>query len=41
MKDNIGAVVGAIVGVIILYIIEPIITFGAGWFGGWILMNIS
>ena len=40
MKDNIGTVVGAIIGVIILCIIEPIIIFGAGWFGGWILMKI-
>lgn len=40
MENKIGAVVGAIVGVIILCIIEPIITFGAGWFGGWILMKI-
>ena len=37
MKDNVGAVVGAIIGVIILCIVEPIIIFGAGWFGGWIL----
>lgn len=40
MKDNVGAVAGAIIGVIILCIIEPTITFGAGWFGGWILMKI-
>lgn len=40
MKDNVGTVVGAIIVVIILCIIEPIIIFGAGWFGGWILMKI-
>ena len=40
MKDNVGAVVGVIIGVIILCIVEPIIVFGAGWFGGWILMKI-
>lgn len=40
MKDNVGVVIGAIIGVIILCIIAPIITFGAGWFGGWILMKI-
>ena len=36
MKDYIGV----IIGIIILCIIEPIIIFGAGWFGGWILMKI-
>ena len=36
MKDCIGV----IIGIIILCIIEPIIIFGAGWFGGWILMKI-
>ena len=30
----------AIIGVIILCIVEPIIIFGAGWFGGWILMKL-
>ena len=30
MKDYIGV----IIGIIILCIIEPIIIFGAGWFGG-------
>ena len=32
--------IGVIIGIIILCIIEPIIIFGAGWFGGWILMKI-
>ena len=32
--------IGVISGIIILCIIEPIIIFGAGWFGGWILMKI-
>ena len=36
MKDCIEL----IIGIIILCIIKPIIIFGAGWFGGWILMNI-
>ena len=36
MKDCIGV----IIGIIILCIVEPIIIFGAGWFGGWILMKI-
>jgi hypothetical protein len=36
MKDCIEL----IVGFIIWCIIKPIIIFGAGWFGGWILMNI-
>ena len=31
---------GIIIGLVILYIIEPIIIFCAGWFGGWILMKI-
>ena len=30
----------AIVSVIILGIFLPVIIFGAGWFGGWILMKI-
>ena len=30
----------AIVSVIILSIILPVIIFGAGWFGGWVLMKI-
>ena len=30
----------AIVSVIILGIFIPVIIFGAGWFGGWILMKI-
>ena len=29
-----------IIGLVILCIIEPIIIFCAGWFGGWILMKI-
>lgn len=36
MKDCIGV----IIGIIILCIISPILVFGAGWFGGWILMKI-
>lgn len=40
MKDNVGVVIGTIIGVIIICIIAPIIIFGAGWFGGWILMKI-
>lgn len=36
MKDCIEL----IIGIIILCIIKPIIIFGAGWFGDWILMNI-
>lgn len=40
MKNNAGAIVGVIIGVIIICIIAPIITFGAGWLGGWILMKI-
>lgn len=32
--------IGVIIGIIILCIVEPIIIFGAGWFGGWILMKI-
>lgn len=32
--------IGVIIGIIILYIVEPIIIFGAGWFGGWILIKI-
>lgn len=32
--------IGAIIGVIILWVILPVIIFGAGWFGGWILMKI-
>ena len=32
--------IGVIIRIIILCIIEPIIIFGAGWFGGWILMKI-
>lgn len=40
MENKIRAVAGAIIEVIILCIIEPIIIFGAGWFGGWILMKI-
>lgn len=40
MKNDIGSVIAAIIGVAILCIITPIITFGAGWFGGWILMKI-
>lgn len=31
---------GIIIGLVILCIIEPIIIFCAGWFGGWILMKI-
>lgn len=38
MKNNIGPIIG-IIGVVILWILSPII-FGAGWFGGWILMKI-
>ena len=30
----------AIISVIIVGIFLPVITFGAGWFGGWILMKI-
>lgn len=40
MENKIGAVIGTIIGVIIICIIAPIITFGAGWLGGWILMKI-
>lgn len=29
-----------IIAAIILCIFLPVITFGAGWFGGWILMKI-
>lgn len=36
MKNNIGSIIGAV----ILWIISPILIFGAGWFGGWILMKI-
>lgn len=32
--------IGVIIGIIILYIVDPIIIFGVGWFGGWILMKI-
>ena len=32
--------IGVIIGIIVLCIVEPIIIFGAGWFGGWILMKI-
>lgn len=32
--------IGVIIGIIILGIVEPIIIFGVGWFGGWILMKI-
>ena len=32
--------IGVIIGVIILWVILPVIIFGAGWFGGWILMKI-
>lgn len=32
--------IGVIIGIIILCIVEPIIIFGAGWFGGWILSQI-
>lgn len=39
MKDNTGSVIAAIIGVAIFYIITPIIMFGSGWCGGWILMN--
>lgn len=39
MKNNIGPIIG-IIGVVILWILSPIIIFGAGWFGGWILMKI-
>ena len=39
MKNNIGQIIG-IIGVVILWILSPIIIFGAGWFGGWILMKI-
>lgn len=40
MKNNIGSIIGAIIGAVILWIISPILIFGAGWFGGWILMKI-
>lgn len=40
MKNDIGSVIAAIIGAAILCIITPIITFGAGWFSGWILMKI-
>lgn len=40
MKDNIVDVIVAIICVTIICIIAPIITFGAGWLGGWILMKI-
>lgn len=39
MKNNIGPIIG-IIGVVILWILSPVIIFGAGWFGGWILMKI-
>ena len=39
MKNNIGSIIG-IIGVVILWILSPILIFGAGWFGGWILMKI-
>lgn len=38
-KDNIGCFT-AIFLLIAILIIEPVIIFGAGWFGGWILMKI-
>lgn len=31
---------GILIGVVVLCIIEPVIIFCAGWFGGWILMKI-
>ena len=39
-RINMKGYIGVIIGIIILCIIEPIIIFGAGWFGGWILMKI-
>lgn len=39
MQNNIGSIIG-IIGVVILWILSPILIFGAGWFGGWILMKI-
>ena len=39
MKNNIGVVIGIIVAVI-SSILSPILIFGAGWFGGWVLMKI-
>lgn len=38
-KDNIGCFTAILLLVVVL-IIEPVIIFGAGWFGGWILMKI-
>lgn len=38
IKNNIVPIIG-IIRVVILWILSPII-FGAGWFGGWILMKI-
>lgn len=39
-RINMKGYIGVIIGIIILCIVEPIIIFGAGWFGGWILMKI-
>lgn len=39
MKKNIGPII-SIIGVVILWILSPALIFGAGWFGGWILMKI-
>ena len=39
MNDNKTIAVGCLT-VIILAIIEPILVFAFGWFGGWILMKI-